>query len=538
MELKLVHLLGPILAITAMVIYGSIFADKSGRYRMRIFPTLGLVVLALFFRFIFLDGTFLDRICLVLMDFGIGLIVNAGYMAYLRSEPKVFLVPGILALVVSFGIYFIASLFGWTVNSMFAETETTPKIELAEALPPRMEESLPMSSKAEDKSQVLLELGPDDQIEELGSVLAKYKADFEDAFPGISLEEDEDLAQYFLVTLPSQNLHPFLRDVLKDKENVDSAEPNELIALNDPKSLASASLTSTGGFTANDPGIVEQWWMPKAKANAIHGLLKANAPQKKAVVAIVDSGLDGNHEDLSAARSGKSIGDQNGHGTHCAGLAGAVTNNGLGMASLNWEGKFIELRGYKGLEDNGSGSIWKIAGAITAAAKGKADVVSLSLGTFAPRPPKVMRDAVEFAQKQGCIVVAAAGNDFGEDAKNHSPSNIKGVIAVSAVNRELQRAPFSNTNQSLAMPLAEPGADIWSTLPNGNYDFKSGTSMATPVVAGLLGIVRAYNPQATAQEAWQLLHDNGQTVPASSEVGRVIDALSVLETLTGQKAAL
>ena len=252
------------------------------------------------------------------------------------------------------------------------------------------------------------------------------------------------------------------------------------------------------------------------------------------MVAIVDTGVDGKHEDLKSVM-GKTQGkkgdrDVQGHGTHCAGLAGAATNNKTGIASLNWEGKFIEVRGYKGLNDNGTGSMWQVARAITQAAEDEADVISLSLGSYG-KAPKVQRDAIAYALKQGCIVVAAAGNSYGDDAKNHAPCNIKGVIAVSAVAKDMSRSFFSNINTSLDMPIAAPGTNVYSTFPDGEYKFLNGTSMATPIVSGMLGIVRAYQPEISATEAYKLINDAAQTVKASDEVGKVVDPLATIQEL-------
>ncbi len=510
MEIKLIHILGPVLATVAMLFYGNLMVRRQHGRRINVVPTLVMVTGAILFRQFTGDGTFLDRICLTLLDFGIAMIIDSGYLKANRAHPKVFWVPGVLALIVSFIIYFIASLLGMTVNGLFDA-----------AAPEPMEE-------------VLVELGPDDNISEIEGILSIYDAEWEKAFPMVDMSEDEDLAQYYIVRVPKEKETEFITEVLKDRENVDSAEENTLVTLDDPEVPDVKLHEGSQDFLANDPGIRNQWWWTANWANAIHELLKNNKPKKKAVVAIIDTGVDGRHEDLKQAMGSKQgqqgDNDKHGHGTHCAGLAGAVTNNKKGIASLNWEGKFLEVRGYKGLGDNGSGLNSMIARAIVNAAEDKADVISLSLGSRG-KPPKVQQDAIEYALKQGCIVVAAAGNSFGDDARNHAPSNIEGVISVGAVAKDLSRSSFSNINTGLQMPIAAPGTEIYSTMPGGEYKFMSGTSMATPLVAGLLGIVRAYQPDIKAKDAYRLLNDNAQTVPASSEVGRVIDPLKTIKAL-------
>lgn len=519
MELKLVHVLGPILATVAMLFYGRILVRREKGRSVRIGPALLLIAAAISFRILFGDGTFLDRICLVLMDFGIAMIVDSAYLRSQRTKSAVFWVPGVLALLVSFGIYFVASLFGWTVSGLFDES--------AEAQAPK-------TGIVDTKSMatVLVELGPDDRIEELQPLLDRYQANAKRALPFVEINEDEDLAQYFAVTLPQPYAQEFLENVRKDKENVDQADLNYAVDLDLP--AARAATAATGDYIADDPGIRQQWWLPVDKANRIHELLRTHPPQRKARVAIVDTGVDDGHGDLRAVFAPSAgAGDPHGHGTHCAGLAGAATNNGQGIASLNWEGRFIEILAFKALDQTGHGEILRVATAIAAAAEAGVDVISLSLGGHHPVTPQIEIDAIEYARKLGCIVVAAAGNDYGDDAREHSPANIAGVIAVAAIDATGARAPFSNVNTGLAMPIAAPGANIFSTTPEGKYDFKSGTSMATPIVAGLLGVLRAYNPDISGEDAWQLLHDSGATTGASAEVGHVVDIEAALRQVLG-----
>lgn len=514
MEIKLIHILGPILATVAMLFYGRSMVNKERGRSVNFAPAFTLIAGALIFRQVFGDGTFLDRICLSLLDFGIALIIDSRYLKVNRSHPKVFWVPGVLALIVSFIIYFIASLFGWTVNGMFDGMHEPDR-----------------------NAQVIIELGPDDNMGELEGLLEEYDAVYEDAFPAIGLSEDVDLGQTWLVRLPQDQEIAFLKAVRADKENVDFAEDNFLFKLDPPSAPKKITDQETAGYLANDPGIDQQWWLPVEKANAIHALLKENKPKKKAIVAIVDTGVDNKHEDLKGI-FGKSRdkGDKQGHGTHCAGLAGAATNNGRGIASLNWEGRFIEIRAYKGLSDKGSGTSSQVARAITDAADGGADVISLSLG--GRQQSRTQRNAVKYALGKGCIVVAAAGNSYGQDSKNYTPAGIDGVICVAAVDQTLGRSFFSNINTSLKMPLAAPGSEIYSTYPGGEYRSMNGTSMATPIVSGLMGVLRAYKPDISAEEAWKLANETAQQVPASNEVGRVIDPLAALQKVLGKTSGI
>jgi thermitase len=129
-------------------------------------------------------------------------------------------------------------------------------------------------------------------------------------------------------------------------------------------------------------------------------------------------------------------------------------------------------------------------------------------------------------------VVASAGNS-NADARDHIPSNVDGVIVVAAVDQNLGKARFSNTNTSLALPLAAPGVDILSLKPNNKYVPLSGTSMSTPMVSGLIGILRSFNPDLTTQQAYDILHETGKTLDDSPRIGRLINAEAAIQTVLG-----
>jgi thermitase len=204
-----------------------------------------------------------------------------------------------------------------------------------------------------------------------------------------------------------------------------------------------------------------------------------------------------------------------------------VTNNGLGIASLNWEGRFVEVTAYRALDANGFGTIEQIAQGIIDAARDGADVVSLSLGDRSRAAPKVLSDAIAYARRRGAVVVAAAGN-ADADAAMHTPSNVDGVIAVAAVDASLRKARFSNVNTSLARPIAAPGVDILSLRTGGGYVPMSGTSMATPMVAGLVGVMRSIRPDLTGDEVYRILSETARDVPDAARTGRMIDAEAAL----------
>ncbi len=379
------------------------------------------------------------------------------------------------------------------------------------------------------QASVLVELGPDDTIAEITPALERFGAVGEKAFPSVTLAENQDLAQVYLIHVSSRRVQHFIDVLQADTENIDHVEINLEIAL--PLIPAGeASLAEGVGVLENDPHVHVQWALHAINGHDAHVLLQGLRPERKARLAILDTGIEAAHEDLAAAYLSGTTEDLHGHGTHCAGIAGAVTNNGLGIASLNWEGRFVELLGFQALGNEGRGTLEQIAQAIVDATKAGVDVISMSLGSVAEEPPRVLITAIEYAQDHRIIVAASAGNS-NEDDINHYPSNIEGVIAVAAVNQDLSKARFSNTVGRLSRPIAAPGVDILSSHLNDSYKPLSGTSMATPVVTGLLGVMRALRPDLTSGEAYSILHETGTEVDDTPYVGRVIDAGAALRAV-------
>ena len=372
----------------------------------------------------------------------------------------------------------------------------------------------------------LLELGPDDSIQEVQPTLSQYDAFAESAFPTVSLLEDENLAQVYIVTVSSNRVATLMAELRLDVENVDHAELNFSVSLAEPSSSTNRSSSKTE-ILENDPLAASQWALDAINGHEAHAILKDLKPVRKARVAILDTGVDASHEDVvSAFTESPAIQDLHGHGSHCAGIAGASTNNGVGIASLNWEGRFIEILGYHALNEQGTGTIEMISQAIIDATKDHSDVISMSLGAKA-ETPKVISDAIAYARRNRVIVIASAGN-ANEDAIDHMPSSVDGVIVVSAVDQNLRKASFSNTNTSLKWPITAPGVDILSLKTGGGYVQMSGTSMSTPVVSGLVGVLRSINPEVTDEEVYAILNSTGQKVRDSAKIGKLIDAEAAL----------
>ena len=534
MSLHFTHIFGPLLVVVAFFFFGRGIINRTRGKRFRPLPAFLLLLVAMAYRFIVprealveaysfvheengLFDMFLDRLTLALMDFGIGMCIDAGYLAKNKHNSKLFWVPGVLALILSTVIYLFAALID------------------------RVADGIRHPDKG-NQTELLLELGPDDHIREVKHILRKYHATahcgFKHIDPKIDAQldgtEKRNLSQYHVIWVDKDYAAPLVKELQNDFENVDQVAPNHRVEQLKPLP-AGHTIARDGRFLANDPYLKDQWYAEVLEYNVVHQLLRKHKPKRKAVVAIVDTGVDSDHEDLKGAfKSSKGHKDEHSHGTHCAGLAGAVTNNKKGVASFNWEGTFITITGYPALNKNGWGSDRSVAQAVIDAANGGADVISMSLGGPG-RPPKAQKQAIQYALKKGAIVVVAAGNS-NRDARHFTPASMPGVIVVSAVGPSLHKASFSNTNTNLKMPIASPGVDIMSSIPDSKYQRYSGTSMATPIVAGLLGVMRAYKPKLSPEQAHALLHDTGKQVRDSRKIGRVIQPSSVLEKVIGAKA--
>jgi subtilisin family serine protease len=197
-------------------------------------------------------------------------------------------------------------------------------------------------------------------------------------------------------------------------------------------------------------------------------------------VAVIDSGIAPhpsltNVIDVRNFTSDSEPYDTLGHGTHVAGIIGAVTGSAKGIAPA------VQLVGLKVLGHSGMGSNQAVAEAVLHAVERKVDIVCMSLGS--PGPSSMVHKAVQMAEQAGVIVVCAAGNDGG--SVNY-PAAFQETIAVGAVDHEGNVCPYSSRGKEIV--VAAPGENITSTWVGAGYACVSGTSMAAPFVAGVLSL--------------------------------------------------
>lgn len=221
-------------------------------------------------------------------------------------------------------------------------------------------------------------------------------------------------------------------------------------------------------------------------------------------VAILDTGIDWNHPDLTtnvkgavSLVPGETAMDGNGHGTHCAGTIGAAMN-GQGVVGVAPE---AYLYGVKVLANNGSGQYsWIIAG-INWAIQNRMQIVSMSLGGSSA--PTALQQICNAAYNSGVLLIAAAGNAGpGMDTVSF-PGKYRKVVSVSAIDGSNVIASFSSRGPEVE--LCAPGVQVLSTVPGGGYGQMSGTSMACPHVAGAAAVVWGAHRFATNTQIWNLL---------------------------------
>lgn len=301
----------------------------------------------------------------------------------------------------------------------------------------------------------------------------------------------------------------------------------------------------------NDPGFNQQWGLN----NALNNSASISAPTAwdrttgsgSTIVAVIDTGVDYTHPDLAANmwRNTREVAgngvdddrngfvddihgynfsdnngnpkDENGHGTHVAGIIGASGNNGVGVTGVNWNVRIMALRF---MDYGGRGSTSNALRALNYAVANGATVSNNSWTS--PVADLALEQGIQAAGRAGHIYVVAAGNQGRNiDVLPTYPANyskLGNVITVAGTDSGDRIAGWSNYGSG-AVQIAAPGSGIYSTLPNNRYGTMSGTSMATPFVAGAVALVKDLNPSWTAQEVIQRVLSTVD--PLSSLQGKV-----------------
>ena len=381
-------------------------------------------------------------------------------------------------------------------------------------------------------------------------VIVRYKTDTMStmsALPSVMSAANADvgasvMADYSQAGLPGMQVVQVKGTTVKEAIKEYSANPNVLYAEPDylvtlppeqadkiTSTVQSVEMASTR--TPNDPEFPYQWGLKNTGQSPAYGKSGADIKAQNAwgtttgssavIIAVVDTGVDYSHPDLAAniwTNSGEIPNnridddrngyvddvrgwnfysktnnpmDDHGHGTHCAGSTAAVGNNNIGIAGVCWNAKIMPL---KFLGASGNGKVSDAISAILYANRMGATVISNSWG--GAQYTQALKDAIDASP---AVVVCASGNSGqNSDSLPQYPAayTSNNIISVAATDSKDNLASFSNYGPS-SVDLAAPGALIRSTYLNRGYQYLSGTSMATPYVSGVAGLLKAKNPSMT-----------------------------------------
>lgn len=381
-------------------------------------------------------------------------------------------------------------------------------------------------------------------------VLVKFKT-------GVSFDRVEELTAQF---------HDRVEDRIENApgwesiDDLDNTDPNQVVAqylalpeveYAEPNMEITLDAATALPVRPTDPRFADQWALANSgqrggKAGAdINAMLAwaTTTGSDKVVVAVLDSGVDYTHEDLApniwvrpsslepyhdnelgtvedvngfnAIDNSSDPMDENGHGTHCAGIIGAEGSNDLGISGVNWKVRIMPL---KFMNAGGYGTTKDAIEAINYVINRKKDgvnvrIISASWGST--MRSRALEAVIRKAYENDILFVAASGNaSTNNDRSPHFPSsyNVPNVISVAALDRHDQLAKFSNYG-SKSVAVAAPGVDILSTWLGNEYEEKSGTSMATPVVAGVAALIVAENPRMSVDQLRKRVLDSVDPLP-------------------------
>jgi subtilisin family serine protease len=294
-------------------------------------------------------------------------------------------------------------------------------------------------------------------------------------------------------------------------------------------------------YVPNDPSYASQYALSKINAALAWDITKGDT---NVVIGIIDTGVDWDHPDLSAniwinrneipdngidddnngfiddvrgwdfgglngTPDNDPMEDQPDHGTHVAGISSAVTDNGIGVASIGFKSKLMPVKTTRNDQrgSNGPYIIYGYEGIVYAADNG-AKVINCSWGGSGFS--MLGQETIDYALSQGSLVVAASGNS--NSSGSHYPSSYKGVLSVASTTSTDTKSSFSNFGYDI--DVSAPGSSIYNTWQNDTYATLSGTSMASPLTAGLAALVFAHFPSYNAAQVGEQIRVNCDNIDA------------------------
>lgn len=322
----------------------------------------------------------------------------------------------------------------------------------------------------------------------------------------------------------------------------------------------------------NDPQVAKVWSFKDANQNGV----SVNAAYEQfgtsnttpVIVAVVDTGVDINHEDLkdviwtntaeipnngidddgngyiddihgintlvrdSEGKATVNITDTHSHGTHVSGTIAAKQNNGIGIAGIASNVKIMAIRT---VPNDGDETDIDVAEAFVYAARNGAKLINCSFGKSSNEGKKLIPDTLKFiAEKYGVLVIAAAGNDSSDIDKNPTyPASFdnENLLIIASTSNNGSLSYFSNYGK-VGVDVSAPGSNIYSTVPGNKYELMSGTSMATPTTVGVAAEILSHYPQLTYKQLKDVLIQSVTKVPNQKDKivsGGRIDLLKGLE---------
>ncbi|NOZ72154.1 MAG: peptidase S8 [Chloroflexi bacterium] len=312
---------------------------------------------------------------------------------------------------------------------------------------------------------------------------------------------------------------------------------------------------TTSVVTPNDTYYADyQWQLPYINADTAWDTTTGS---NSITIAIIDTGVDLTHPDLAAhivsgydfINNDADASDDQGHGTHVASIAAAVSDNNEGITGVTWNAKVMPV---KVLDSGGSGAISGVADGIRWAVDNGADIINMSLGGSSTS--STLEDAIDYAYSHGVFIVAAAGNDYESGNPTSYPAAYNHVVAVASTDNSDGHASYSNSGSyvDVAAPGGDP-SDSYDSNPEhwivgaywrgSGYDYAwlSGTSQAAPHVAGLAALLLSLDPSLGPDDLEDIITSTAVDVQAAgwdefSGYGRIDAAAAVAAVVSAPTA--
>lgn len=365
-----------------------------------------------------------------------------------------------------------------------------------------------------------------------------------------------DLSRTYRLKFDSSESLEKIYKELKDSNDVEYVQPNYIyrtsIIPNDPYFNDSYPNNVSSRDPNWNPPYDYQWNLKLMKADAAWNIATGSGN----IAAIIDTGVDYTHIELGGctldqvnnnlcskitpgynfvANNNNPI-DDNGHGTHIAGIIGAIANNSTGIAGIGWSTRMMPV---KGINNLGEGNDAILANAIVFATDNGASIINMSWGNGSPIPQisQTLKDALDYSFNQNVVLIAAAGNNNDDVTKGYWPANYKYVMSIGAYIQDYHRASYSNYGKVDVMaPGGEQPYNLLSLnahdpvnpskylnlggAPVGNgYLRLAGTSMAAPHIAGLASLILSYKPTLTNLEVESLIEYKSRQIFGTTNVG-------------------